>query len=130
MCVQNPHVNEGGMIDMSKELLGCCGAYCRTCKAYTQQCKGCKVGYDTGERDLAKAKCAMKVCCVKRGLVSCADCAEYALCETLASFYAHESYKYKKYQQATEFIRAHGYDAFFRVADHWRGAYGSYDRQD
>ena len=31
-------------------------------------CKGCKIGYDTGERDIAKAKCAMKVCCVRRGL--------------------------------------------------------------
>lgn len=115
---------------MSKELLGCCGAYCKTCKVYTQQlCKGCKVGYDTGERDIGKAKCAMKVCCVKHGLVSCADCAEYVSCKTLAVFYGHESYKYKKYKQATEFIRAHGYEAFFRLADGWSGAYGSLDPQ-
>ena len=99
---------------MSKQLLGCCGAYCQTCKVYLQQlCKGCKVGYATGERDIERAKCAMKVCCVRRGWTSCADCAEYTTCKTLAAFYGHESYKYKKYKQATEYIRAHGYEAFF-----------------
>jgi len=116
---------------MSKELLGCCGAYCQTCKVYAQNlCKGCKVGYDTGERDIARAKCAMKVCCVKRGLMSCADCADYNACEILQSFYANDSYKYKKYKQATEFIRANGYDAFFQIADGWRGAYGAYDGKE
>ena len=113
---------------MSKELLGCCGAYCKTCKVYAQgACKGCKVGYDTGERDIAKAKCAMKVCCVRRGMVSCADCGGYDVCATLAAFYQHESYKYRKYRQATEYIRAHGYEAFFRQTDGWRGAYGTLD---
>jgi len=116
---------------VSKELLGCCGAYCQTCKVYAQQlCKGCKVGYESGERDISKAKCAMKVCCVKRGLVSCADCDEYTSCKILAVFYGHESYKYKKYKQATEFIRANGYDAFFRLADGWHGAYGSFDNKE
>jgi len=66
----------------------------------------------------------MKVCCVRRGLVSCADCEAYASCETLAAFYGHESYKYKKYKQATEYIRAHGYETFLLNADRWNGAYG------
>lgn len=113
---------------MSKAEIGCCGAYCKTCKVYAQNlCKGCKIGYDTGERDLSKAKCAMKVCCVRRGLVSCASCEAYATCVTLAEFYGHESYKYKKYKQATEYIRAYGYEAFLRQADRWNGAYGAYD---
>lgn len=113
---------------MSRENLGCCGAYCQTCRVFAQGgCKGCKTGYDDGTRDIAKAKCAMKVCCVRRGSISCADCGAYASCETLAAFYGHESYKYKKYRQATEFIRANGYDAFFRLADRWRSAYGTYD---
>ncbi len=113
---------------MSKELLDCCGAYCKTCKVYAQgACKGCKVGYDTGERDIAKANCAMKVCCVRRGMVSCADCGGYDVCATLAAFYGHDSYKYKKYKQAAEYIRAHGYEAFFRQTDGWRGAYGTLD---
>jgi len=113
---------------MSKVEIGCCGAYCRTCKVYTQNlCKGCKIGYDTGERDLSKAKCAMKVCCVRHGFASCADCEAYASCETLLAFYGHESYKYKKYKQATTYIRAHGYEAFLRQADRWNGAYGAYN---
>ena len=113
---------------MPKELLGCCGAYCKTCKVSVQHlCKGCKVGYDTGERDITKAKCAMKVCCVKRGLISCADCEAYLNCEILAAFYGHESYKYRKYRQATQYIRAHGYEAFFQCADGWSGAYGKLD---
>ena len=108
--------------------IGCCGAYCKTCKVYAQNlCKGCKIGYDTGERDLSKAKCEMKVCCVRRGLVSCADCEAYETCETLLAFYGHDSYKYKKYKQATEYIRVHGYEAFLRSADRWNGAYGAYD---
>ena len=91
---------------MSTELLGCCGAYCKPCKVYAQNlCKGCKTGYATGERDIARAKCPMKVCCIRRGLVSCADCDAYATCETLLTFYGHDSYKYKKYKQATEYIR-------------------------
>lgn len=116
---------------MPMESLGCCGAYCRTCQVFAQgACKGCKLGYDTGKRDISKAKCAMKVCCVRRALVSCADCEAYGSCEILAAFYAHESYKYKKYKQATEYIRARGYDAFFRQADQWRGAYGGYDEPE
>ncbi len=115
---------------MSRELLGCCGAYCQTCKVFARgACKGCKLGYDTGERDISKAKCAMKVCCVKRGLASCADCEAYGSCETLASFYAHDSYKYKKYRQATEYIRACGYNAFFQLADQWYEAYGGFNER-
>jgi hypothetical protein len=118
-----------GKRNMSREMLGCCGAYCKTCKVYAQDlCKGCKIGYGTGERDLSMAKCAMKVCCIRRGLDSCADCEAYETCETLLAFYGHESYKYRKYKQATLFIRTHGYDAFFRLADRWNGAYGSYDK--
>ena len=110
---------------MSTELLGCCGAYCKPCKVYAQNlCKGCKTGYDTGERDIARAKCPMKVCCIRRGLVSCADCAESTSCKTLLAFYGHEGYKYRKYHEALSFIRAHGYDAFFRASESWSGAYG------
>jgi hypothetical protein len=105
--------------------VGCCGAYCGTCPAFTQNaCRGCKHGYATGERDLARAKCAMKVCCLGRTLPSCADCADYETCAALRSFYQKPCYKYQKYCQATAFIRAHGYDAFVRIADGWKNAYG------
>ncbi|MEN6417615.1 MAG: DUF3795 domain-containing protein [Clostridiaceae bacterium] len=110
---------------MSKAEVGCCGAYCLTCKVFKENlCKGCKLGYGPGERDLSKAKCAMKVCCMRRGLMSCADCAEFETCLVLAAFYGHAGYKYRKYREAAAFIRAHGYDAFLRRADGWSGAYG------
>jgi len=42
----------------SKIYIGCCGAYCKTCKPFiTKNCKGCKIGYEPGGRDLSKAKC-------------------------------------------------------------------------
>ena len=105
-------------------LVGCCGAYCKTCKEYTQnRCKGCKIGYDSGNRDIQKAKCAMKICCIRSGLASCADCETYNTCAILASFYAHASYKYKKYKQATQYIRINGYEPFLRLASRWSGAY-------
>jgi len=29
--------------------IGCCGAYCKTCKAFIDgSCKGCKLGYQEG----------------------------------------------------------------------------------
>ena len=38
-------------------------------------------------------------------------------------------YKYGKYKQALEFIRAHGHAAFLNAAEHWTGAYGRYPEQ-
>lgn len=106
--------------------LGCCGAYCNTCKSLAAgSCKGCKLGYDTGERDPAKMKCSIKACCFRdHGLQTCADCSEYETCPILGKFYGHESYKYKKYHEAIEYIRQHGYDEFFVNADLWNAAYG------
>ena len=110
---------------MSKEDIGCCGAYCGTCRVFRDRlCKGCKLGYASGERDLNKAKCAMKVCCLTRKLASCADCTKYETCQTLAAFYGHVGYKYQKYREAVEFIRTQGYEPFLRIADGWNGAYG------
>ena len=105
--------------------IGCCGAYCRTCRAFLDgPCKGCKLGYADGSRDLAKAKCRMKVCCLGRDLETCANCPELHACETMAVFFNKKGYKYRKYREAIEFIRAHGYPAFLTQADAWRGAYG------
>lgn len=110
---------------MAKEEIGCCGAYCGTCPVLRKGlCKGCKLGYGPGERDLSKAKCAMKACCMRRGLVSCADCADYETCAILAAFYGHAGYKYRKYREATAFIRERGYEEYLRFANGWNGAYG------
>lgn len=112
---------------MSVVDIGCCGAYCFTCRAYREQaCKGCKIGYDNGERDVSKAKCKIKVCCINRFFQSCADCGEYETCRILNDFYGKTGYKYGKYKQATEYIRQYGYDNFFETADRWKNAYGKY----
>jgi hypothetical protein len=109
-----------------KSYIGCCGAYCKTCKAFREGfCKGCKLGYENGERDINRAKCRMKVCCFgERKLETCADCPDYAECRTIREFYGKNGYKYKKYEDALEFIRKNGYPKFIRLAGKWRGAYG------
>ena len=107
--------------------IGCCGAYCKTCPAFLEQsCRGCKIGYENGERDISKAKCKMKVCCISNKHQTCADCDEYAACNTINGFYSKNGYKYGKYKQATMFIRKNGYDAFLETANKWKNAYGKY----
>ena len=46
------------------EEIGCCGAYRKTCREYKKTCKGCKPGYRDGSRNLSRAKCKMKKCCL------------------------------------------------------------------
>ena len=112
---------------MSIAEIGCCGAYCKTCQAFVQQtCKGCKLGYDQGQRDLSKAKCAMKVCCINSRFQTCADCPKYEFCEIINGFYNKNGFKYGKYQEATEYIRKNGYEAFLKIADKWKNAQGKY----
>jgi hypothetical protein len=107
--------------------VGCCGAYCRTCQAFHEQsCKGCKIGYENRERDITKAKCKIKVCCINRKHNSCADCKEYNDCSTVNDFYSKNGYKYGKYKQATKFIRQNGYGIFLEIADKWKNAHGKY----
>lgn len=113
---------------MSIEEIGCCGAYCKTCNIYPGNiCKGCKTGYKNKERDITKAKCKMKVCCIKRDLISCADCIQYESCKKLQGFYKKNGYKYKKYKEAIEFIRKNGYNKFIKIADNWIMQYGKYE---
>ena len=68
------------------EKIGCCGAYCGTCREYLKTCKGCKPGYLDGSRDLNRARCKMKKCCLTKGHITCADCEEYEHCETVQAF--------------------------------------------
>ncbi|MEI6285345.1 MAG: DUF3795 domain-containing protein [Bacillota bacterium] len=113
---------------MSREFIGCCGAYCKTCKVFVEGvCKGCKLGYDKGERDFAKAKCVIKRCCVGKRLDTCADCELYQDCTLINNLFAKSGYKYKKYRQTLEFIRTHGYDEFLKCAASWKNAYGKCD---
>ncbi|MBN1533834.1 MAG: DUF3795 domain-containing protein [Spirochaetes bacterium] len=109
-------------------LLGCCGAYCKTCRAFGDgACRGCTIGYDDGSRDLSRARCVMKICCIGKGYVSCADCPDLGSCERLQAFFAKKGYKYGKYREALMFIRKHGYERFFSIANGWRMQYGKYE---
>ncbi len=114
---------------MSIKEIGCCGAYCKTCKELVKGlCKGCKLGYETGERDLKKARCVMKRCCfAEKKLETCADCKEYTSCEKIKTFQDKSGYKYKKYKQTIDYIREYGYDKFLKIADNWPGPYGKLD---
>jgi len=112
---------------MSIKQIGCCGAYCGTCPVFKiNLCKGCKLGYENGERDILKAKCKMKICCIKRRFISCADCIQYSSCKIIQGFHQKSGYKYKKYKEAIEFIRANGYDKFIKIANGWKMQYGKY----
>ena len=111
---------------MSIREIGCCGAYCNTCRELTGgHCRGCKLGYESGDRDINKAKCRIKVCCFKeRNLETCADCPDYPSCEVIRGFHDKTGYKYRKYKQSMDFIREHGYDDFLKLANNWKGPYG------
>lgn len=83
-----------------------------------------------GSRELSRARCKMKKCCLTKGHITCADCGEYEPCETIQAFLNHSSYKYSKYKQVLEFISAHDYAAFMKAAENWKNAYGKYPEQD
>ena len=113
---------------ISIKYIGCCGAYCKTCPALiNKSCRGCKLGYDTGERDITKAKCEMKVCCIMKNYQTCSDCQDYFTCKIIHEFYNKNGYKYKKYKQAIDYIRINGYVKFIKIADNWKNAYGKYN---
>lgn len=100
-----------------------------TCKPFKEKaCKGCKIGFDTGERDIDKAKCKIKICCFKEHVFdTCADCPEFESCNIIASWYSKNGYKYKKYKETIEFIKTNGYSEFFKTAEDWKNAYGKLD---
>ena len=116
---------------MTIKEIGCCGTYCKTCRASTtgSHCRGCKLGYESGERDINRARCKMKVCCFRdKKLESCADCPDYDSCSIIQGFFSKKGYKYRKYRQAMEFIREHGYGAFLERAEKWKGPYGKLEK--
>jgi hypothetical protein len=105
--------------------IGCCGAYCGSCKEMTKGlCKGCKLRYDTGERNIDRAKCRIKLCCFRdHGFQTCADCGDFDDCEIIRSWLS-KGYKYKRYGKSLIFIRDSGYVEFLKIADGWNDAVG------
>jgi hypothetical protein len=112
--------------ESSKTYIACCGAYCKTCKPYNEgHCKGCKIGYESGERDINKTKCKIKLCCFRDNKFhSCADCSKLESCNIVGSMYAKKGYKYKKYKESLEFIKENGYPKFIKLANKWKEPYG------
>ena len=111
--------------------IGCCGAYCKTCMKQQKEkypnertCLGCKLWYESGGRDLSKAKCEIKVCCFReRKLETCADCPDYP-CKILEEFWSKKGWKYQQQKKQLEFIRQNGYEEFLKRADEWKGPRG------
>jgi hypothetical protein len=116
---------------MTIKEIGCCGAYCKTCidlqkekYPHERTCRGCKLGYESGGRDVSKAKCEIKVCCFReKRLETCADCPDYP-CEILRGFWSKNGWKYKQYRKQLEFIKQDGYEEFLKRADEWKGPRG------
>jgi hypothetical protein len=88
-------------------------------------CKGCKLGYGEGKRDINAARCIIKLCCFRtKNLETCADCPDYAGCGIIHGLYGKKGYKYGKYRQSIEFIRKNGYPEFLKRTGTWKCAYG------
>lgn len=113
---------------VAREDVGCCGAYCKAChSSRAGTCRSCTRGYNEGERDIARAKCKIKLCCFRdHHLQTCADCDTFDGCIIIHAFHAKKEYKYGKYRKAITFIREHGYDTFVAIADRWNNAHGKY----
>lgn len=116
---------------MTLREIGCCGTSCRTCLKQQKEkypdertCRGCKLGYELGERDLSKAKCEIKVCCLREnGSETCADCPDYP-CEILGKFWGKRGWKYGQYKKQLEFIKDNDYEEFLKSAEKWKGPHG------
>ena len=110
------------------KFIGCCGAYCRTCRNLALgHCKGCKVGYEDGQRSMERAKCRIKICCFgTRELETCAECSELDHCRVLAKFHGKNAPEYGRYRESLEFICENGYAEFAKRAKAWRRGYGEF----
>ena len=87
-------------------------------------CKGCKLGYDDGIRDISKAKCAVKTCCFgANDLETCADRPTYGAGGVPGSFHGKNGRKYGKYRESLELNRS-GYRESLSWAKTWKRAYG------
>lgn len=93
------------------------------CRSHiNESCPGCKTGYADGQRNIRKSRCDVKVCCIGKGLKTCADCSEFNICGILDKFYSKKGKI--RYRPALEFIRKYGYEEFEKKARNWKYIYG------
>ena len=106
--------------------IGCCGAYCRTCRSLVLgHCEGCKLGYEDGSRDIARARCMIKRCCFgSKELETCAECPDYRSCQVLASFHGKVGREYEGYRASLKFIARNGCEEFVKMTRRWKRTYG------
>ena len=120
--------NHSGIRYMEKpeNYISCCGFYCKTCKEFTAGlCKGCKIGYDKGVRDISKAKCKIKICCFKeKNLTSCAECKEFPDCTIISNRFKVGTYQNRKCLEALHFIKDNGTSNYIKSANSWKSHYG------
>lgn len=106
--------------------IACCGCYCKTCKAFTSKnCPGCKLGYNNNNRDINKAKCKIKLCCLKDKIIeSCADCSDFYKCSIISNKFKSGTYDNKKCLETLEYIKSNGYNSFIKLANNWKNHFG------
>ncbi len=77
---------------------------------------------DGGERENARARCAVKVCWMRdRKLATFAD---RPGCKTVGAFQRKRGYRYGMYRASLEFTPEHGYASFLESEDRWTGPNG------
>ena len=59
-------------ISINADLVARCGLYCGACKAHLgAKCPGC-------HQNTKATWCKVRACCIVKGIVTCADCSEFA----------------------------------------------------
>lgn len=113
-------------MEKPENYIACCGFYCKTCKEFTSGlCKGCKLGYDTGARDINKVKCKIKLCCYKdKNFATCADCKEFPDCTIISTRFKIGTYQNKKCLESLHFIKNYGTSNYIKISDKWKNHCG------
>jgi hypothetical protein len=109
-----------------KEYIGCCGAYCKTCRSFIREkCNGCKIGFDTKERNINMSRCKVKLCCFRDyKFDTCADCTKLNSCNIMEKWYKKNGGKYSMYKKLLEFIKDTGYSKYISIANNWKREFG------
>jgi hypothetical protein len=112
-----------------KEYIGCCGAYCKTCRSLTREkCKGCKLGFNDGDRNINRTRCNIKKCCFRDNkFETCADCQKLDSCNHMENWYKKEQGKYRSYKKFLDYIKENGYSKFIKTAESWKNWFGEFN---
>jgi hypothetical protein len=115
----------------SKKYIGCCGAYCKTCGGFLRKCcKGCKTGFENGERNINASRCKIKLCCFRDNQFdTCAECSKLQSCALMEKWYQKNKGKYKKYKALLFFIKEKGYSRFVKIAAAWKNELGTLEEK-